>query len=493
MLSNQPSARKNYLISAGFCAIALALRGHIANDTFWLDEIWSYYLTLLMESSTDAFTTIRIDNNHLLNTLTIYWSGEHSNWAVYRLPALISGVATVALMGIAARVTGVMPWLAMLLTTVSLPLIQYSAEARGYSTAAMFGLAAWLLYSTKPDHSLPLRWLVPFWITCILGLLSHLTFIFVFLALGLTWLSGCFSSNKPDSPYIRQGIILFGVPALFLAWVYLYFYSQINPGGEDIKLKVLLNLIELSRYTMGAPRNFPLGVAVTIFFIGMMGLGISRLQGPQKLFFSLVVAIIPGLLLTLYRPDFFYPRYLLVCLPFAYLLLAGSLNDALLRPGRMRIVGTVILAGMIIGSAIQYKKLATLGKGDYPQAVEDMFSHANAGKFTVGSDFDFRNKALLDFYTRYRPDADQLVYIPKAYERIIPTDYFFAHNTHPDHKAEALIELKSGSYRLIKQYPHAGLSGWNWYLYHHEATTRPNNNDPVAMGIAEINTVAPLN
>jgi hypothetical protein len=75
-------------------------------------------------------------------------------------------------------------------------------------------------------------------------------------------------------------------------------------------------------------------------------------------------------------------------------------------------------------------------------------------------------------FIRATAQMNPLVHIPEAYERIIPTDCFFAHHPHPDHKAEALIELKSGSYRFIKQYSHAGLSGWNWYLCHHETTTQ---------------------
>ena len=482
MLASRSDAYKHYLTTAGLCSVALALRIQIANDAFWLDEIWSYYLTLLMDSSADAFTKIRIDNNHLLNTLMMYWSGEQANWVVYRLPAIVSGVATVALMGLAARRLGAMPWLAMLLTTVSFPLIQYSAEARGYSSAVMFGLAAWLIYFTRLEKKLSLKWLTPFWIICVLGLLSHLTFVFVLIALGLTWLSGCLSNGKPNQPYIQQGIITFSVPVTFLAWIYLYFYSQTSPGGAESSLRLLPNLLELSRYIMGAPQFFPLAVTATALLLSMMAIGIWTLEGTQKRFFSLVVVLIPGLLLTLYQPDFFYPRYLLVCLPFAYLLLAKSLSDAIHTQGLTRILGISIVVGMVCGSAVQYRELAKWGKGDYPQAIEDLFNTAATGPFTVGSDFDFRNKALLDFYTRYRPDSDRLLYIPKAYEQDSPTDYFFMHNQQPGHKADALIELRSGTYRLIKQYPYAGLSGWNWYLYGHATQPGSRTLDPVAKG-----------
>ena len=103
------------LLTVAICMAALALRWEVATDAFWLDEIWSYYLTQVMGSSWDAFTVIRIDNNHLLNTLYIYWVGDQANWIVYRLPAITSGVVLVALMGPAAKQIGAQPWLAMLL------------------------------------------------------------------------------------------------------------------------------------------------------------------------------------------------------------------------------------------------------------------------------------------------------------------------------------------------------------------------------------------
>ena len=40
-----------WLVSIAFCALALALRGQIAGDAFWLDEIWSYYLSQLIEAT----------------------------------------------------------------------------------------------------------------------------------------------------------------------------------------------------------------------------------------------------------------------------------------------------------------------------------------------------------------------------------------------------------------------------------------------------------
>jgi hypothetical protein len=182
--------------------------------------------------------------------------------------------------------------------------------------------------------------------------------------------------------------------------------------------------------------------------------------------------VVPGLLLTLYQPEYFYPRYLLVCLPFVYLVLSGALTTALQTGSMLRLLASVLILAIICGSSLQYIELLRWGKGDFPQAIADLYAANDSRPFTVGSDFDFRNKALLDFYGRYHKDAKRLTYIEKSYDSAVPTDFFIVHNLRPGHRPRQVLELESGRYQLLKQYPFAGLSGWNWYLYQHENLQR---------------------
>lgn len=455
---------KPYLVVMAFCAVALALRALIANDAFWLDEIWSYRLTQLMNSSWDAFTVVRIDNNHLLNTLAMYWLGEQADWSVYRLPALIFGVITVALMSPAAKLVGARPWIAMTLATVSIPLIQYSAEARGYSGAALFGLAGWYIYFARLRKTIELRWLVLFWVVNLLGVLSHLTFVIVLTSICAAWLAD-YLREPAERNRLRRTAIIALIPALLLfGCVYLYFYSRMSVGGGATSLRLLPSLLDLAGFTVGAPRTPGLQFAAALLAVIVAGYGASRLTPALRPFFVLVLLLVPGLLLALYRPEFFYPRYFFVCLPFFYLLVAKALGDWLQEQFALRLFATAALTLVVLGSAAQYRELLRWGKGDYPQAVDDLFSRAGAEQFTVGSDFDFRNKALLDFYTRYRDDANRLIYIDKAYERAEPTDFFITHSQRPAPPTD-LLSLNSGDYALVAEYPYYGLSGWNWYVY----------------------------
>jgi len=459
---------KPWLIGIGLCVIALALRAKIATDAFWLDEIWSYYLSKLMQSPWDAFSELRIDNNHLLNTLLMYWTGEQANWSIYRLPALLSGVATVALMGPSSRLVAAKPWLAMLLGAISLPLIQYSAEARGYSTAALFGLVSWYICYAHLQARLSPAWLLAFWTSCILGMLSHLTFIFVLAALGMALLWDLAADRRDWFMELRRAAIIFVVPLIFTAWIYFYFYGRMSAGGETPDWRLLPNLLELSRVTLGAPDGPAIGIAAAILLTGLLGFGLYTLQAVQRRFFTLAILLVPGLMLTVYQPDYFYPRYLLVLLPFVYMILARALSQGLDAGRIAATISGIAISVIVFSSAVQYSELARLGKGDYPKAVADLYGAAGDAPFTIGSDFDFRNKALLDFYVRYRKDAKQMTYIEKSYESAEPTDFFIMHNLQAAHKAKRVIALKSGRYRLLQEYPHAGLSGWNWYLYRHE-------------------------
>lgn len=457
-----------WLVSMALCALALALRIRIAGDAFWLDEIWSYYLSQLMQSPWDAFSEIRIDNNHLLNTLSLYLLGEQPNWIVYRLPALFSGVATVALIGVAARELDIRPWLAMLLATVSLPLIQYSAEARGYSSAALFALLAWYVWYSRLSRQVTPGWLFVFWLACILGILSHLTFSIVLTALGLAVLWEIVVDRQNWAANLRRACLGFSVPGLFSAWLYFYFYSRMSAGGSSPDWQLLPSLLELGRVTVGAPDAVAITWLSGLLLVVMLPLGLMSLPVAHRRFFAFVLLLVPGLLLTIYQPDYFYPRYLLVCLPFAYLLLARALGTALDAGTLGRGIGIALLLALVTGSLVNYAELARWGKGDYPQAVADLYAASDAPSFTVGSDFDFRNKALLDFYKRYRKDAGRMTYIDKSYESSTATDFFIVHKLEHDATPAPVITLKSGRYRLLKQYPYAGLSGWNWYLYRHE-------------------------
>jgi hypothetical protein len=206
--SSQRQRLNNWLVALMLVA-ALALRLPIAQDSFWLDEIWSYYIVSTLTTPFEIFTELKIDNNHPLNSLFMYTLGEQSYWPLYRLLSLVCGVATVWYLGQVSRVTHGKLWIGLLLATLSLPLIQYSAEARGYGPAALCGLLAYYIYfSRRLVQPLGLT-VMQFWLVCIAGFLSHLSCSFFFIKIGFGWFIDFFSRKETHNTFFRNGVFIF--------------------------------------------------------------------------------------------------------------------------------------------------------------------------------------------------------------------------------------------------------------------------------------------
>ncbi len=83
------------IATVGVLAVGARLPGLFTE--LWVDEVWSLRDVLALQSWTDIFVTLRIDNNHHLNGLWLYWLGSGQHQALYRLLAFVSGLGTVVI------------------------------------------------------------------------------------------------------------------------------------------------------------------------------------------------------------------------------------------------------------------------------------------------------------------------------------------------------------------------------------------------------------
>ena len=216
--------------------IAAGLRiAGIFND-FWIDEIISWDIARHVHSAVEIFTAVHSDNNHYLNTLWMYLLGDQTHWQIYRLLAVVTGTVSIGLLGILAAKDGaVAAIVAMLLGGTSYFLIQYASEARGYAPAMMFALAAtWLLdrYFNKPRS----RYAIGFGICTILGVCSHLTFLYVYAAL-FVWSLAVMRGRL--GAFVR----LHAMPIIFCAAIYLLDIRQMTVAAGPVypRWRVLLD------------------------------------------------------------------------------------------------------------------------------------------------------------------------------------------------------------------------------------------------------------
>src|SRR4029077_19307910 len=119
--------------------VATLLRVRGAMNDLWLDEIWSLDLVREIRSPIEVFTKIHHDNNHYLNSLFMYFTGQRGNWPGYRIPAVVAGCGTVILAWlIGLRRNKSAALFSMLIVAFSYVLVLYSSEARGYGSLIFF-------------------------------------------------------------------------------------------------------------------------------------------------------------------------------------------------------------------------------------------------------------------------------------------------------------------------------------------------------------------
>ncbi len=457
-------------------AFAVVLRFWASLNDFWLDEIWSWTMAMRLKSPLDVILRVHHDNNHYLNTLVLYAFGKDAPIYLYRLPAVIAGIGTVLLCGVVARRwSRVAAVTAMILTGCSFLLIEYSSEARGYAYVLFFAMASFAAIQQSLDRPRAL-WDVLFACFAILGFLSHLTFLFAYVAL-VAWSfwrrirRDVWVSRRHIVPLVFQIL----VPAAFM--VFLYFvdlrYIVVGGGDENSVWAVIAQGISAA---FGGPLEGPatIWIAVTVTVIALGALFLVYRSG-SDLWVPLLIGIFvaPIIIVLVAQPKWPYPRYFLVSFLFLQLLVSWFLGWIYYRPYG-KIVYLLILTVILSGNAILTAKLLKYGRGSYQAAVRYMLDQTFGPRVLVASDHDFRNKTILAFYFPRAGDQNRAGYFDIGkWPREGPEWVVFHAVTQEFSPPKAFKDDQGNIYELAKVYPFAGLSGFHWALYHNQ--NRPTN------------------
>jgi hypothetical protein len=139
-------------------ALAALVRLAATWNDLWLDEIWSLNLLGTLHSPAEIVTGLHHDNNHVLNSVFLYWLRPLGSDWLYRLPALSAHRDGRARAWVTSSTAPARRATSRALLARSCwacrPLIQYSSEARGYGMALAFGLGA----SRSPSATTCGRW-----------------------------------------------------------------------------------------------------------------------------------------------------------------------------------------------------------------------------------------------------------------------------------------------------------------------------------------------
>jgi len=438
-----------------------------ARGDLWLDEIWSIFIAEAAKTPWEIISVYKHDNNHILNTLFLFFLGKQQNLLYYRLFAVISGIASLVLIiKITLRWGRLESIFALLLTGISYPLILYFSEARGYAQAIYFALLSFFIIQENRIEYRPVK-LFLFWVTAILGTLAHLTYIIVFLSL-IPYLIYCeLNADKTLIGKLKQILKYLAVPMIFILLFYFFYVRSMSIGGGP-PIDMQHELTKGIACLLGLP-----GTAwyATIPILAFLVSAVAYLQyadkNPLWVFSLSVMIIVPASLIIITKPTYFHFRYVVVCFPFYYLMMSYLLAKAFRVYNKaLRFLLVLAMSLYCVGQCSRLVPFFQYGRGSYQAIVTEMANSSSLNEITVGSDNDFRNKMVLSFYARFLPNQKKIRYIDQQFWNGHPPAWLIVHDLDESAVPEPWIQASSDQmYRLIKAEKFSGNSGFSWFLY----------------------------
>jgi len=470
------SARSTALICAALLCAASVVRVVPALGDFWLDEIWTYFSVRNLDAAAGVFTQIHHSNNNHLNSLLFYWIGERPDWFTYRIPSLAAGIGTVALATVLAGRRGRLEAVfAALLTGACFALIHFSSEARGYSLAVFFALAA--TFFLERDLARPRRasgWL--FGACVVLGFLSHLVFLFYYAGAVAQSAWRLLRKGGAGCAAALQMARLHALPVAAFVCLYAVDLRTLQVGGGNPTDFPALSAQTVG-YALGLPATPELALPYLLLTgaIGLAGLWLLWREGDDGwIMMAIAIFIAPLVVLGILRPEVVAVRYFLIGIALL-LLLASRLLAALYRAGGWR--RGLCMAGaavFLIGNAAHTVPFLQHGRGRYSDAVLFMARHTDGTRITAGSDHDFRNEMVLRFYKRRLPEGKVLVYYPRGSWPRGGPEWLITHRAHrPEHPPGRIHDGEGNRYELAAEFDHAAISGFYWALYRNASAGTP--------------------
>jgi hypothetical protein len=473
LISNNPDFERKASHLLAYLLVPVVILGIVARilgifSDFWLDEIWTYFRLTSLKTPLEVFTRFTSDNNHCLNSLFMFLIGNTGHWYLYRLPSLAAGLLTLPLVWLATRKAGrIEACIATILAASSYLLINYSSEARGYSLVIFFSIATYYLLQ-RCLGSPALRWRILLWVCIGLGVLSHLTYLFVLVA-AVVWLPYAgFRKHERWTSIARNWVLSFGVPAVALLFFYLLVVSRFKiVGGPPYDLGAVL--AESISYLGGegqivSPLTTLWGAITLALVINALFL-LWRKGRSEWLFLFIVILAAPATAVLIHKPEVLFVRYFLINIFFAYIALSCLLAELSRRKTAGRIAAGLFLLVFLAGNAFQSARLLEYGRGTYREAIRFIGENSDGNLITIASDNPVRNGKLVDFYKPCLPTGKQVLFLER-YGGATPPLWFIRHIIgEPPEFSKGIRDIYGHEYALKKICPYAGPSGWYWLLY----------------------------
>jgi len=452
-------------------AAAVLVRVTAAFNDLWMDEIWSLELVRELHSALGVFTQTHHDNNHYLNSLFIYFLGQHGNWPGYRILAEVAGFGTIVLAWlIGARQDKGTAFFSMLLASFSYVLILYSSEARGYAPLIFFCFLCFLILHSFFENP---RWQLAglFSLSAILGFTSHLTFL-IFLAASLIWFWVRLLRKKFSIPSIAGWTAAcYAAPLTYLITLYLVDVRHLQIGGGT-PITVLDGYGATLAWAFGGPNAsrwqwFTGAISVLGLVAGLVLL--IRDRSDEWIFFLGAVVVMPLAMPLFEHGTLHYIRYFIVALGFLLLFL-GRVLGWLFNFGRSGKIVTGLVCSLFVvlnGSAVV--SLLKYGRSHIAEAVNFMAQNTNEQSVvSFGGEQDFRIQFVLAIYWREMMDDKPAAYYDHDHWPAEGPEWVIFHKesfTLPLPPGKRFTDKFGNWFELVRTFPTAPLSGVHWFIY----------------------------
>ncbi len=396
------AARRDILILLAILALALVLRLVGLNGPLWYDEITTIVSHLRLPWG-QMFTDYEMNHHYLFSAQAKLAAGAFGEapWSV-RLPALIFGVATVWAIWLLAAEVADSPaaHVAGLLAALSYHQIWFSQNARGYTEMAFWGTLGILLFLRGLKSGAWAYWFG--FATCLaLSVLTHLTAVFLFVALGLVWLAHLALAGAARD-WRRDGVLPLAGFALGLVAVLILFAPLLSSflttlGGVAATSEVdvmteyrnpVWTVLEGIRTAVGGGVLMPvagLGALVVIVTGAASLQGVGRWLGWIVLLHVLLtVALLTAVGMRI------WPRFFFVDIGLAFVLIAAGVRQFCIWFGRWlpapltarNLFGLAIVA-MVALSALMAARNYAMPKQDMAGAVAYANGVRGAGETVI--------------------------------------------------------------------------------------------------------------
>jgi hypothetical protein len=437
----------------------IALRVAASATELWQDEIWSLWLLHDLASPIQILTSIHHDNNHPINSLFLYLLGDHRDCLTYRLLSLVTGTASILLAGVIALRRSLLEALTtMILFSASFLMVLYSSEARGYMPAVFFALLAFWAARGYRDRGGLLGPLL-FGLSVVLGFLSHLTFLFTYLALA-QWM---LAKKAPLTELLRWHALPLG----FLAAFCFLDVRYLHYGGVYEPISLLRSLRESIALPLGLPdtsAGLVVGVGFSVAMV-LSGLRAMRRSGDDEWAFYVTALSAPAAVLIAVgiALHIWFPRYALVSIAFFYLLLASVLSRQYRASAAGKILYVTVLLVFCFGNGWRNVRLVEGGRGRYLEALSYLAGESRGDAIRVAGSHDASISTLLWFYGQRIP-GKHFSYVAEAERSTAPAPWFILTTQASDYVPDYTLVVSGHAYTFQRAYD-CFTSCYRWFVY----------------------------